>query len=242
MGFTKLDDGIIYSSVMGEDDSVFRVWIILLASCKSNGISPLSPIFIKNITGKTIEEINRCLHILSEPDINSRSKNDDGRRIRSVDGGFLVINYKKYRDFTYSDSPEAIKKRMQRDKKGHVPDISGHSASASISSSASTSVESKEGMQGEIETFGKTPQSKLIPPLREWVKKYCEERKNGIDPDAFFDHYETRGWIPKGATKKMKNWQAAVRTWEGFKKKDEPLKNENFFPTGCWRPPQNAKI
>jgi len=137
MGFTKLDEGIIYSSIMGENDSVFRIWIILLATCKSTGISPLSPVFIKNLTGKSLEEVNKCLEILMAPDSSSRSKNDEGRRIRSVDGGYQVINYLKYRDFTYSDNPEAIKKRRQRkgDISGHVPDISGHSASASVSAS-----------------------------------------------------------------------------------------------------------
>jgi hypothetical protein len=78
----------------------------------------------------------------------------------------------------------------------------------------------KEGMQGEKPPGPEKPQSKIIPPKREWVKKYCEDRENGIDPDSFFDHYETRGWIPKGATKQMKDWQAAIRTWEKFKKEN----------------------
>lgn len=78
----------------------------------------------------------------------------------------------------------------------------------------------QEGMQGEKPPGPEKPQSKIIPPKREWVKKYCEDRENGIDPDSFFDHYETRGWIPKGATKQMKDWQAAIRTWEKFKKEN----------------------
>lgn len=54
----------------------------------------------------------------------------------------------------------------------------------------------------------------IIPPTLEMVKKYCAERNNNINPDAFIDHYQARGWIPKGYTTKMKDWQAAVRTWE----------------------------
>jgi len=203
MGFTKLDEGIIYSSVMGEDDSVFRVWIILIAACKSNGISPISSIFIKNITGKTLEEINRCLKILSDPDINSRSKNNEGRRIEIADGGFKIINYQKYRDFSYSDHPEAIKKRKQRDILGHLGtcpnmsgtfrDISGHSASVSLINPE------------RINTS-------FIAPNVTQIKEYCVERKNEINPEAFFDFYESKGWMV--GKNKMKNWKAAVRTWE----------------------------
>ena len=154
MGFTKLDEGIIYSSLMGEDDSVFKIFTALMAGCKSNGICPFSPVFLSSITKKSIEEIHRCLEILESPDPDSRSITDEGRRIRRVDGGFFLINYQKYRDWTYSDNPEAVKKRLQREKKrgdiqGHVPDIQGHSASASVS----VSVSSKErGCKGETFT------------------------------------------------------------------------------------------
>lgn len=53
---------------------------------------------------------------------------------------------------------------------------------------------------------------RFTPPTVEEVSSYCIERKNGIDPQAFVDYYEARGWnIGKN---KMKDWKAAVRTWE----------------------------
>jgi len=55
---------------------------------------------------------------------------------------------------------------------------------------------------------------RFTPPAPEEVRAYCEERRNGIDPQQFIDHYEARGWIPKGYTQQMKCWKAAVRTWE----------------------------
>ena len=57
------------------------------------------------------------------------------------------------------------------------------------------------------------PTRKIIPPEVEWVKAYCEERKNGIDAQRFCDYYEARDWKLKNG--KMKDWQAAVRCWEG---------------------------
>ena len=53
---------------------------------------------------------------------------------------------------------------------------------------------------------------RFTPPTLEEVKAYCEERDNGVDPQRFIDYYETRGWM-LGKTK-MKDWRAAVRTWE----------------------------
>jgi len=50
------------------------------------------------------------------------------------------------------------------------------------------------------------------PPSLDEVAAYCRERDNGIDPQRFIDYYETRGWM-LGKTK-MKDWKAAVRTWE----------------------------
>jgi len=49
-------------------------------------------------------------------------------------------------------------------------------------------------------------------PTLEEVRDYCRERHNGVDPQAFLDHYESNGWrVGKAA---MKDWRAAVRTWE----------------------------
>lgn len=58
----------------------------------------------------------------------------------------------------------------------------------------------------------------VIPPTFEMVAAYCEERNNGIDAQKFIDFYESKGWLV--GKSKMKNWQAAVRTWEGRHKGD----------------------
>ena len=60
----------------------------------------------------------------------------------------------------------------------------------------------------------------IIPPKIEDVTAYCQKRNNGIDPQAFIDHYEARGWMI--GKNRMKDWMAAVRTWEN-NKKNNPL-------------------
>lgn len=57
-----------------------------------------------------------------------------------------------------------------------------------------------------------TTHTKFIPPTIEEVKNYCEERKNNVDHERWYDHYEAKGWMI--GKNKMKDWKAAVRTWE----------------------------
>lgn len=56
----------------------------------------------------------------------------------------------------------------------------------------------------------------FVPPTAEEVRAYCTERKNSVDPDRFVDFYAMKGWLV--GKSKMKDWRAAVRTWE---KRDE---------------------
>lgn len=56
------------------------------------------------------------------------------------------------------------------------------------------------------------PRDVFKPPTVEEVKAYCIERGNNVDPEAFVDFYESKGWMV--GKNKMKSWKAAVRTWE----------------------------
>lgn len=52
----------------------------------------------------------------------------------------------------------------------------------------------------------------FVPPSINEVKEYCDERGKGVNPERFIDFYESKGWMI--GKNKMKNWKAAVRTWE----------------------------
>ena len=52
----------------------------------------------------------------------------------------------------------------------------------------------------------------FLPPTISEVKEYCEKRKNGINPEQFVNFYQSKGWMI--GKNKMKDWKAAVRTWE----------------------------
>lgn len=61
---------------------------------------------------------------------------------------------------------------------------------------------------------------KFTIPTPEEVQAYCDERKNGISGHQFCDFYSSKGW--KIGKEPMKDWKAAVRTWEMRRKDQSP--------------------
>lgn len=65
-------------------------------------------------------------------------------------------------------------------------------------------IPSKEGTKESAVHF--------TPPTLEEVKEYCLERNNGVNAQKWYDFYASKGW--KVGNQGMKDWKAAVRTWE----------------------------
>lgn len=52
----------------------------------------------------------------------------------------------------------------------------------------------------------------FVKPTIDEVRAYCAERNNNVDAESFVDFYDSKGWMV--GKNKMKDWKAAVRTWE----------------------------
>ena len=89
----------------------------------------------------------------------------------------------------------------------------------------------KEDISKDISKKKKITQ--FIKPTIEEIKAYCDERKNNIDPEYFFDYTEARGWMLGKAH--MKDWKATIRYWE----RKEKEKNENSQPK---QEPKNQEL
>ena len=61
-------------------------------------------------------------------------------------------------------------------------------------------------------TASEKKQKKFVKPTVEEIKAYCQERKNDIDAEYFYDHYESQDW--KVGKNPMKDWKATIRNWE----------------------------
>jgi len=136
MGFTKLDERILQSSIMAESAITFKVWITLLASCQANGIAYVSAIYLSSICHLSLSRVEVALERLESPDPHSRSLADEGKRIKRVDGGYEIVNYDVYRNASLRDA-EAERKRLYREKIKGCPDSAGRCPDPSASASAS---------------------------------------------------------------------------------------------------------
>lgn len=124
------------------------------------------------------------------------------------------------------------KKQRENGKKGGRPKKAapslGNPKKPTLFSETQESQEKGEGKKEEGERRKDTETASLrtpkrsvfTPPSVEEVAAYCAERNNGIDPQAFVDYYAARGWKYKGSVP-MKDWKAAVRTWEQRRKADD---------------------
>ena len=57
---------------------------------------------------------------------------------------------------------------------------------------------------------------RFVPPTLDEVRAYCEERKNGIDPEEWWNFYESKNWMI--GKNKMAKWKSAIVTWERMRR------------------------
>lgn len=127
-----------------------------------------------------------------------------------------------------NESISALKQKKLAGKKGGLVTQARHKLSdestACLSASSTTNKQTETDTESETETDTETEKVKekivkkensvkrFIKPTLAEVREYCDSRKNGIDPEAFIAYYESVGW--KVNTKPMRDWKAAVITWE----------------------------
>ena len=64
--------------------------------------------------------------------------------------------------------------------------------------------------------YEKNKTNPFKPPTLQEVEEYCKNRNSIVDPNRFFDFYTSNGW--KVGRNSMKDWRAAVRSWERSEK------------------------
>ena len=79
-----------------------------------------------------------------------------------------------------------------------------------ISSPTINTVKRKEKKNSQKRNEKKTTHFRK-PTIQE-IEDYCRERQNDVDAVAFFNFYESKGWMV--GRNPMKDWKAAVITWE----------------------------
>jgi len=110
---------------------------------------------------------------------------------------------------------------VKRNEKGTYRDIivlffnnGGHS------NLARGGIVNQQGQKRNRQNRNKQRESRAFsPPSLSDVKSYCEKRQNNVNAENFINFYESKGWMV--GKNKMKDWRAAIRTWENRIKVDE---------------------
>lgn len=143
-------------------------------------------------------------------------------------GAIYMLNIQEY---IGQSSSEADRKRLydrqiaeeKRKIVGNVGEISEKST-PEIELKKELDIEKEIELEKDVESKCKKTSSRFTPPTLEEVKSYCIERNNNVEPNRFVDFYSCKGWMV--GKNKMKDWKAAIRTWE---KRDSGVRTKD----GC---------
>lgn len=177
------------------------LWIYLITKCDHAGIIEANEKLIEFQTG--IESFaNTSIEL--------------GKRLFYIKECYYFIP--KYIDFQYPNFPNSRVRQQGSAIKILVKfGLFDEDASTFIKDIANPSLRVTKGLP---KPSRKAPEQKkdvqkapkFQKPTLNDVTEYCKERSNKVDPEAWINFYTSNGW--KVGKNPMKDWKAAVRTWE----------------------------
>ena len=130
-------------------------------------------------------------------------------------GEVTCKTYPKYTVFTVKNYCEYQQRDIQNDSQ-----VTGERHSNDI---LMTTIEERKNLKKEDTNVSK---KKFVLPTVDEVRAYCIDRNNKVDPQAFVDYYTSNGWMV--GRNRMKDWKAAVRTWEKNSKQEKGSERKKF--------------
>lgn len=97
-GYAKLWSGITESTLWDESKEARLLFVSMLARADSTGfVESGGPGGLARMANLTADEVIIALEVLTSPDLDSKSKVAEGRRIVKVPRGYAIVNYEEYR-------------------------------------------------------------------------------------------------------------------------------------------------
>lgn len=198
------DEKIKIIQSMPEGDALLIVWIklITLAGKTNDG----GYVYISDNMPYTDEMLSI---IMNKPLNTIRLALDTFIRLGMIENdikGIYLLNFEKHQSL---DKLEKIKEqnrlraRKFREKQKLLE--------SNVTETLCNDIDIDKDIDIEIDKENNKRKNFKKPSLEE-VKQYCLERNNNINPENFIDYYDANGW--KVGKNPMKDWRAAVRTWE----------------------------
>lgn len=201
--YTKLFNSIVTSTIWTEDDKTRIVWITMLAMSDQNGEVHASVPGLARVSGVSLADCEAALHKLSSPDAYSRTPDNEGRRISPIDGGWELLNHRKYRAMaskTDSQNANAERQKRHRERNAKVTD-----RNATVTPSNGSVTQTRDIAEAEAEaesslTESASPTSvENVPNLELDTPKAKKPKSEPPDPrreefvSIFREYIESRG-------------------------------------------------
>ena len=188
----SMKDGYLYSNILLK---------LYLRSLKNDGKLvvndriPYNAEMLASVTGHQVGTVKQALSIFKDLGLIDVLEN----------GAIYMLDIQ---NFIGKGSSEADRKREYR-QRIETDRINVQTNVRQISEKSPPEIEKEIHSSAKSTT---TKRKRFEKPTLSEIKAYCIERGNKVDAQHFFDYYESNGW--RVGKNSMKNWQAAVRTWE----------------------------
>jgi len=210
--FKRHDIRIIESQPNGKDYVLFYLKL-LVESIDHEGMLrfsdtiPYNEQMLSTITDTNIDIVRQAVKLFS--DLGMMTFLDDG-----------TIHMAEVEKMIGSETEWAQKKRLYRERVRALPE-----GIEDRTRTKKDNVRQEKEKEKELEIEKDNRKKRFTPPSLNDVTEYCRSRNNHVDPEAFVDFYESKGW--KVGNQSMKDWKAAVRTWEKREAPKEPEGKSN---------------
>ncbi len=215
------DEKILLIETLPEADSIIVIWFKLLCLAgKTNN----SGVFVMNgipYTDAMLATIFRRKEATVKLALSTFEKFG---MIEIINNTITIPNWSKHQNFDKIEARnEYMRAYMVRYREKQKALASGGANSkdnSKVNSKVNVSVLDKireDKIREDKIREDKNYIKRFVPPSLEEVTAYCRERHNDVNPQKWHDFYSAKGWMV--GKNKMKDWKAAIRTWEKPKEK-----------------------
>jgi len=235
MSYTKLFNSIISSTIWTEDDQTRIVWITMIAMADKNGEVHGSIPGLARMAGVSLEATDKAIAKFLAPDPYSRTKDEEGRRIEEIDGGWSLINHAKYRHMASKE--DAKEKNAERQRRFKAKQVTAGNAPVTPSNDSITQNRDIAEAEAEAEKKIHTHKKECVYPSIEEFTTYLQSRLPEINTEwnhdrvnraarLQFETFTDNGW-KDGNGKIVKNWKTKSLNIMSYKKPWNYGKNES---------------
>ena len=198
----SMKDGYLYSNILLK---------LYLRSLKNDGKLvvndriPYNAEMLASVTGHQIGTVKQALSIFKDLGLIDVLEN----------GAIYMLDIQNFigRGSSEADRKREYRQRIESDRTNVMTNV--RQISDKTPPEIEIEIELEKDIEIEKDSSAKsttTKRKRFEKPTLSQIEQYCIERNNTVNAEQFFDYYESNGW--KVGKNSMKDWKAAVRTWE----------------------------